>query len=95
MESLPKRLICLMKKYRIILLIFLCSVLIQIVLNFKNENFIGTIAIQFFASAILSYVFMQYYKKYNEEQSYTRIWSSIYGLIVCLNLALILLEVIA
>ena len=80
-----------MKKYRNILILFVISALIQIIVrNFKFETFIGTVVVQILTSAILGYVFTQYYLKYSQV-SYIKIWSIFYAIIIGLNLVINLL----
>ncbi len=81
-----------MKNYRIILTLFIVSILIQIILtDFKLETFIGNIIVQLFASAILGYVFTQFHLKYSQV-SYIKTWSIFYIIIISLNLVFNLLK---
>ena len=80
-----------MKKYRIIFILFVISILIQIIMtNFKFGTFLGSLIVQLLASVILGYVFTQFYLKYSQV-SFIKIWSIFYGFIISLNLVINLL----
>ena len=67
------------------------SILIQTILtDFKLGIFLGNVIVQLLASAILGYVYTQFYLKYSQV-SFIKVWGIFYAIIIGVNLIVNLL----
>ncbi|GAB7088985.1 hypothetical protein [Marinifilum fragile] len=83
-----------LKKYKIIIGLFIISVVFQ--LFFRDVSFdliLGSAMFQFCSSFILGYVYTQFHIKYNFIE-FIRVWKIFYAILVVVSILLILTGVI-
>ena len=65
-------------KYRYIILLLVISGIIQLIIKEYKTEMIGTILFLFIGSLLVSYVAVQYHRKYNQYASHMKWWIGIY-----------------
>ena len=74
-------------KYKFIILLFLLSILMQTVIMDKDAALIvGRIVFLFFASFLVSYVAVQFHRKYNKDASHRKWWIGAYIVLLLISI---------